>query len=394
MEEKIFIHDYILTLEKLYKYINLILSSNLNSDTTQKKYIRKKIIGYTNYNYPIYSILIGNGKNDVVLVGGTHGCEIATVYFMLEFLVTLVKDNKISNDIFNNYTFHIIPVLNPEGYKISSSIIFQNFKKSTIQELENISKIYVRAYEQDDQNAIGNTINEKLYKKVLTSSINFINDINLKSSIINILNDCNLKDDVLPIWSANGVGIDPNANSIHKFDILQKYRKRNRYGNLRYNDIPANRPSPIGFYGYEPLDKKCPETRTIFNYITNLYVNNIRKNSQRKLIAIFSYHSTGGELYSTPSKKAKQTQITYHKTLANIYKNHTNYHLVEDKLKYGFMDYFRDYLDGVFSLTVELSKVSGNPLSCFTNINNFNQEIINNKIAIFKTLEKIMELNK
>ncbi len=393
MEEKIFIKDYILPLDNLYKYISLILTSSKNSDVGKNKVIKKEIIGYTNFGYPIYSIQIGQGKNDVILMGGTHGCEIATVYFMLEFMVTLIKDNSIAQEIFENYTFHIIPVLNPEGYKISSSIVYQNFKNSTVNQLEEISKMYVRAYLQDDQNSIGHVTNNKLYKKIIPSSINFIDNINLRKSVADILHSCNLKDDLLLIWSSNGVGIDPNANSIHKFDILQKYRRTHKYGNLRYNDIPANRPSPIGFYGYEPLDNKCPETRAIFNYVTNLYHNNLNKKSDRKLISIFSYHSTGGELYSIPSKNAKESQILYHKELSNIYRSYTDYYIVEDKLKYGFMDYFRDYLEGVFSLTVELSKVSGNPLSCFTNIENFNKEIINNKKAIFKTLEKINNLN-
>ena len=68
------------------------------------------------------------------------------------------------------------------------------------------------------------------------------------------------------------------------------------------------------------------------------------------------------------------------------YAKYTNYYSVNDKLKYGFMDYFRLNLEGVLSLTVELSKISGNPISCFTNFENFKQEIINNKKAFFNTL--------
>lgn len=390
LEENIFIKSYILTLDSLYKYINILSERALASNFDSKRFPKKHIIGYTNFNYPIYSITIGNGKNDVVLLGGTHGCEVATVYFMLEFLATLLLDTKIKADIFNTYSFHIIPVLNPEGFKISSSILYENFKNKTIKELELSSLKYVRAYAQDDENAIKQYKVPKLYQEVLKSSTSFIDDKKMRESIIKILNDCNLTEKVLPIWSSNGIGIDPNANSIHKFNILQKYRQTHRFGNLRYNDIPAYMPSPIGFLGYEPLDRKCPETRAIFNYITNLYHNNLKKDSKRKLIAIFSYHTTGGELYSIPSDKAKKEQINFHLQTSEIYKKYTNYYIVEDKLKYGFMDYFRDYLDGVFSITVELLKNSGNPLSCFTNINNFNNEIIANKIAIFKTLEKLI----
>ena len=124
LEEKIFIKSYILTLDSLYKYINILSERAITSNFDNKRFPKKHIIGYTNFNYPIYSITIGNGKNDVVLLGGTHGCEVATVYFMLEFLATLLLDTKIKSDIFNTYSFHIIPVLNPEVFKISSSILY------------------------------------------------------------------------------------------------------------------------------------------------------------------------------------------------------------------------------------------------------------------------------
>lgn len=383
MEDKIFLKNYILTLESLNKYINILVDNNLNDNSV---ILKKHIIGYTNFNYPIYNIIAGSGKKDVVLIGGTHGCEIASVYFMLELLFTFLYDKSLDKTLFSKYTFHVIPVLNPEGFKISTSILRENFKNKTLEEIENISKIYVRAYAQDDENAIKGYNQYKLYKNVLKSSVNYIFDSQMRKSIINILNDCNLDERVLPIWSSNGIGIDPNANSIHKFEMIQKYRIKHKYGKLRYNDIPAYKPSPIGYHGFDKLNKKCPETLSIFNYITKLYENNLNKNSQRKLVSIFSYHLTGGEIYSTPDTNASKNQIKLHEMCTKEYAKYTNYYSVNDKLKYGFMDYFRLNLEGVLSLTVELSKISGNPISCFTNFENFKQEIINNKKAFFNTL--------
>ena len=384
MENKVFLKDYILTYDSLNKYINLIMNKN---NTLGIRKVKKDIIGYTNFNYPIYSLSIGNGNNHVVIIGGTHGCEIATVYFALEMLFTLIKDQMLNNDIFKKYTFHIIPVLNPEGFKISSSIVSANFKNKNTSQIEEISKMYVRAYMQDDENAIAKTKTEKLYKKVLHSSINYIDDAMLKKSVNSILVDCGLDEKVLPIWSSNGIGIDPNANSIHKFDEIIKYRIKYKYGKLRYNDIPTFKPSPIGYPGYEPLTLKCPETLSIYKYISKLYSNNLISNNKEKLTAIFSYHTTGGEIYSTPDVKASNYQKKLHEIYTNEYTKYTNYFSINESFKYGFMDYFRLYLEGVLSLTIELSKVSGNPISCFTNFKNFNEEIINNKLALFKILE-------
>lgn len=388
MEEKVFLKNFILDLNDIYDYLNVITSKAFNYKNIT---LKKDIIGYSNFNYPIYNIAIGDGLEDVVLIGATHGCEIISTYFLIDFIFTLLKDNNLNNDIFKKYTFHIIPVLNPEGFLISSSVVKENFKNKTISEIEKISKLYVRMYSQDDENAIKGISCNKLYKKVLNSNINMIKDKQLKSSIINILNDCNLEDNSLLIWSSNGVGIDPNANSIHKFYELQKYRNRNKYGKLRYNDIPAYKPSPIGFYGFEKLDKKCPETRAIFNYIAKLYNNNLIKNSNRKLVAIFSYHLTGGEIYSTPETN-NVSQIKLHELCTKEYAKYTNYYSVNDKLKYGFMDYFRQNLEGVLSLTIELCKASGNPISTFCNFKLLDEEFINNKKAILNTLNTLDNL--
>ena len=384
MEDKTFLNNFILNLDDIYNYLNVITSKAFNNKDI---FLKKDIIGYTNFNYPIYNITIGTGNKDIVLIGGTHGCEIVSVYFILEIIFTLLKDNQLDKNLFNKFTFHLIPVLNPEGFLISSSIVKENFKDKTKNEIEEISRIYTRMYKQDDEDAIKGVTDNKLYKKVLTSSINYIKDKDLRKSIIEILNDCNLEENVLPIWSSNGVGIDPNANSIHKFYELQKYRVKHKYGKLRYNDIPAYKPSPIGFYGYEPLDIKCPETRSIYNYITKLYDNNLNKNSNKKLCGIFSYHLTGGEIYSTPEVSTTNSQKELHTLAAKEYAKYTNYYSIDEKLKYGYMDYFRLNLEGVLSMTIELCKFSGNPIAPFCNFKLLEEEFINNKKALFHTIK-------
>ena len=60
---------------------------------------------------------------------------------------------------------------------------------------------------------------------------------------------------------------------------------------------------------------------------------------------------------------------------------------MEDKYKFGVMDYYRECLDNVLSLTIELSKLNANPIGPFSNIELLNNEIIENKNSIIATLD-------
>ena len=56
-------------------------------------------------------------------------------------------------------------------------------------------------------------------------------------SINNILKNCKLDNRILPVWSANGLGVDPNSNSIHRFCEMETLRKKWGYAKQRYNEI-------------------------------------------------------------------------------------------------------------------------------------------------------------
>lgn len=372
-----FSNEYILSYESIVYKLNELCNDYSGL------IVKEKPIGYTSFGFPIDYYKIGSGNKDVILMSLTHGCEMITITFLLEFIYTLlIEDNNYSKYL-NEYSFHIIPFLNPEGYIISSSNVIYNVKDINVNELQNYSKKYLKLYDKDDLNASKGLKAEKLYKTLMTTSSNFISPIALRNSVNRILQDCKLDSNILPVWSSNGVGIDINANSIHEFENMKEFKDKSKFGKLRYNDIPVDRPSPHSYPGDEPFDKRCPENIALYNFVNNIY-------AKGNLKLFISYHSTGGEIYGYPDTKLV-TKNQYKTILGGIsyYRVLTKYIPVNESIKYGVMDYYRLKLEKTITLTIELSRINGNPIGPFSNIKRLNKEFADNIASIFYTLDKI-----
>ena len=74
----------------------------------------------------------------------------------------------------------------------------------------------------------------------------------------------------------------------------------------------------------------------------------------------------------------------------DIYSSETRYTKIDEELKYGVMDYYRAYFENVVSLTIELSKLNGNPIGPFSDLDSLFNEFSNNKKAILKTIENLV----
>ena len=70
-------------------------------------------------NIKIPDYIYGKGDNHIIVVGGTHGSEIISV----DFVLRLMQDLAFTKRFYDDFTFHFIPLLNPEGYIISTSMI-------------------------------------------------------------------------------------------------------------------------------------------------------------------------------------------------------------------------------------------------------------------------------
>lgn len=308
-EKKNLILDYDQVLEK---------AENLVTNTKIKKGER---IGETTTGIPIEQYILGDGKYHIVIFGAMHGSEIISTDVVLRQMEELATNQELDLD---ELTIHFIPVLNPEGYIITTSALRTKIpRKMNNLEAEKISKEYWKAFREDDQEAIRiNKIEDPEEKKnALAESRkkekkhqHMFEDADytcipdkyseLKQRIKRFLEQKD-KDGkyVLPRgamidWSANGNGVDINANSIHNPKI-EKIRDIHNgkegveevYNNLRYNNLSTLRPGPIGCPTKGSEYEKEPETEAIEQFLGKL-------NKTGNLCAYFNNHSSGGMLYS------------------------------------------------------------------------------------------------
>jgi Zinc carboxypeptidase len=73
-------------------------------------------VGFSVQNNPIYSYTIGSGKTKVLIWSQMHGNESTTTKAIFDFLNVLQLD--FGNHYENNFTFCIVPMLNPDGAKL------------------------------------------------------------------------------------------------------------------------------------------------------------------------------------------------------------------------------------------------------------------------------------
>ncbi len=125
-------------------------------------FLSAKICGTTCLGRHIYSLTLGNQKNSVLYVGGTHGCEWLTSLELLLFTEKLCHSIKHNHPIagvniskaFTELGVTIVPCLNPDGVEIAvhgeaASLTLRKFLKS----------MHCQDYSKYSANAMGVDIN-------------------------------------------------------------------------------------------------------------------------------------------------------------------------------------------------------------------------------------------
>lgn len=77
-------------------------------------------IGTTEYGYNLECWSIGYGEHDIFIVGGTHSSELISVDFVSQLLENVPSLQNFDPNLFK---LNIIPMQNPEGFDIASSVL-------------------------------------------------------------------------------------------------------------------------------------------------------------------------------------------------------------------------------------------------------------------------------
>ena len=131
----------------IYEKLNLRtyekrIQNILKDEKIREMGLEIKKLGRTYYNYQVEMIQIGKGKNEITIVGATHSSEIITTDFITQLISQIPNIEEFDPNIFK---LNIIPIQNPEGFDINTSLL------ETIEEIDfnNKSKEYYLKYKTD-----------------------------------------------------------------------------------------------------------------------------------------------------------------------------------------------------------------------------------------------------
>lgn len=365
----------------------------------------------TKYGLPIHYYTIGHGKKEIVITGATHGSEIISTDFVLQLMEEMIKpDGSFRGiDLMDEYTFHIIPLLNPEGYLVATSAIRSLIpREMSLEQAEKICKEYYMAYRKDDQEALARK-KEGLapdrtslkHHQAMFQHVNWTcipeKYIGLRESIKEIYDKYpDLPAGSMVMWSANGDGIDIQANCVYNNAIEKIQCDEHVYKDaLRYSNIDTSHPGPINC----PMDREIGfyetiETKAISNLLQRLH-------EKGTLVGYENFHSTGGIIYQRPCKNGNGFEISqdlyWERIVNNIFKamsyregTYKNANEPENS-RYGILkgqalpsstnDIFR--MKYPADLLIELSGMGGNPIGPYGDIAGNYTNIMNSNIAAY-----------
>ena len=102
------------------RYLNLDKIESILQEWNAEK--RVVILGKSVQGKPIYNFKIGHGKTKILMWSQMHGNESTTTKGLLDFLNFLQNDTKDAKSILENYTFYVIPMLNPDGAELYTRV--------------------------------------------------------------------------------------------------------------------------------------------------------------------------------------------------------------------------------------------------------------------------------
>ena len=367
----------------------------------------------TECNLPIKHYSIGIGMKHIVFLAAFHGAEIISTEFLIYVMNYIVENEKEFWKVLKDYTLDFIPMVNPEGYIITTSAVRKLIPKDmSASDIEKICNKYMLLYKEDDDKAIKSektdNIELKHYQSMFKDAT--YNDIpdkykEIKNKMKKLYQKYKIPDGSIVTWSANANGIDLNANTKYNRNITKIEKGEELYMSLRYSNIRFSKPGPINC----PYDKdkgflQEKENTFISEFLEELFNSN-------KLSAIFNYHSVGGVIDQRPSEledDLKDRNINLkHKSLNNylfakFYQSETCKNLNNKDGKYIILkdSSVIKTLNGLYrvlyplDMLIELSELGANPIGPYSNIQNYNSIMESNLEAIKKSISCLKLSNK
>lgn len=368
----------------MYKNLRILdyqeVLNEINRITKDKRFIKQKSFKTKLDNIEVPYYTLGTGSSHIVIVGGIHGSEIISVDFVLRLMENISNGEEVFQDIFldkDEFTFHFIPVLNIEGYIVSTSAIRTKLKRDDSEEkIESLSKQYFLAYKKDDINSKNNPSDksQKLHQKMFDDvTYECIPECfpNLKKKIKEIYSNPKIPRGSMVIHRGTGSGVETNRSVLGH--VLKP--KENKYKTNRYNNIDRDIPGPLGVIP----DKTLIENLFLRELITKLY-------NRGEYCGTLLYHGTGGLVFSNVSdddkdildfefnefyEKEKYKIQVINRILARSYQKSTSYIIGNGLKKSGYEiiktsnlvdedEILRHKFPAI--LTIELSYMGGNPI--------------------------------
>ncbi len=307
-------------------------------------------LGYTEFGLAIKHYTIGNGPKHIVVSGSYHGAEIITTIFVVRLMEEITKDINFQAD---QYTIDFIPIVNPEGYLITTSMQDLYLGKSTTEE-EKIAraKTYWASYWADTtipakvkSGELSETVLlEKKSYQALFDDVNldeFLkNDPEIKASALNIVKKNNYPIGVLAAWTTNAHGIDLSQNVPYNPAIKTLLEANGPvYNHLAYANTRKDIPGPI--------NTPCRDLKKFSFELENLAILNFFETLSQtpgvEIIAYFNYHSVMGKMYQKPIKEDEIINLYNVDYERKIIENYISSRIFRAKNAYNIIE-SEDYL--------------------------------------------------
>lgn len=374
------------------------ISSNTLKEIPEQAFQEKSYEYYLRYRTDSMS-LYAIKDLETMLVNLESQSELATPNTILRQLKSFIKENthwqKLSEaraipniSIFNQKVntipsvetyqelqLYLLTACNQTIEQLKSNNIHDQFLYLFINELKSHLTNHQQIWQQLENNK-----QKKLYQQMFEkTTFEGLQNPNLTIDTQNIYKTFNH-----PLGSqighdATGIGINLNANNPLNPGIQARKENSIIYGPFVKSNIKNYSPGPLGTPSQDINNfTYAIENQVLENLIKKSYESN-------KYLATILYHGTGGAIFYKPYEPLMepnnyQEYKQYNEELATIYQTQTSYKLLEESSTTGYGDYLRRTYPGV--LLIELSKMGGNPIGPYGDINNIYRVFEHNTAAL------------